>query len=290
MSCCFCLVKDITWLCRESWLIARCLLELSLQDYSLCQFPPTLLALAALQAADEIHAKHMRAGAVYYGGYSRYNINLQNPEGSYNFQQEEKEHSCFPSSNHAVYYTCWNLASQLKKFLNYYDKTAVCYGCQKYGIQLLCQSIGPSHLRCFMAIFHQERAVFSTGKPLRSVSQRCGCYPMCGCRAFQIWTGYMRGTLTTVSRSCDSSEDCGHRYTYTGRLNVHLYCYCSVTKDGTALVNIVEMKNTVIVWFYNVRNYLVRVTGSLGLCDNYVLIFYFRSCNIVTPCNAHPKR
>lgn len=56
---------------RESRAIARYLLELSLQDYNLCQFAPTLLALASLEVADDIHSRRARYGAVYYGGYSR---------------------------------------------------------------------------------------------------------------------------------------------------------------------------------------------------------------------------
>ena len=57
--------------CRESRAIARYLLELALQDYRLCQFAPTLLAIASLRVAEHIHSRRARHDVIYYGGYSK---------------------------------------------------------------------------------------------------------------------------------------------------------------------------------------------------------------------------
>ncbi len=56
---------------RRSRGLARYLLELSLQDLPLCQYPPSLLALAALDLGDEILSTGSRLDGMYTAGHGR---------------------------------------------------------------------------------------------------------------------------------------------------------------------------------------------------------------------------
>lgn len=60
--------------CRETRAVARYLLELSLQDYMLCQYAPSLLALGVLEVSDQLLCHSTRLGALYVGGYSHANL------------------------------------------------------------------------------------------------------------------------------------------------------------------------------------------------------------------------
>lgn len=61
----FCLIS-----CRQSRAMSRYFLELCLQDYQLCQFPPSLLALCCFDLADELLGHVTRGQFNYINGYT----------------------------------------------------------------------------------------------------------------------------------------------------------------------------------------------------------------------------
>ena len=50
--------------CRQTRALGRYILELILQDYSLCQQPPSLLAVVTLEVADEVSSCNMIGGSL----------------------------------------------------------------------------------------------------------------------------------------------------------------------------------------------------------------------------------
>ena len=49
--------------------MARYLVEVGLSDYKVSQYPPSLLALAALELSDQTLQQCTRPGSMHYGGY-----------------------------------------------------------------------------------------------------------------------------------------------------------------------------------------------------------------------------